>query len=418
MLLLRFVAADIRRMWVGAIVIVTLVALATGFGVAINLQERALRLGSARASERFDLVVGAAGSETQLVLSSVFLQPSPLPLLDGDILKRLSEDKRVAWAAPIGFGDSFEGEPIVGSTDQFVTDGGMRPLREGRSFHARDEAVIGATSELALGDIIKPMHGLAGEGGHTHKELAYKVVGRMAETGTLWDKAIVVPIEGVWSIHGLAEHIAEGQEANAVSTHDVDENHSHAAHEQSLGPPWSGQVPGVPSIVLKPRTFADAYKLRAEYRRDATIAVFPAEVLTRLFSALGDARTVLNFIAFGAQALIAIAVVLVSIIHLEQRRRQIAGLRAFGAPRLAVFAVIWLELMALMASGILAGLGIGYIAARLISGAMMQKSGFVMPVVIEAEEFGFIAILLMTAALIAAIPAWRAYSQAPAAALR
>lgn len=96
MLLLRFVAADIRRKWVGAIVIVTLVALATGFGAAINLQERALRLGSARTAERFDLVIGAAGSVTQLVLSSVFLQPPPLPLLDGDVLKRLSEDKRVA----------------------------------------------------------------------------------------------------------------------------------------------------------------------------------------------------------------------------------------------------------------------------------------------------------------------------------
>lgn len=418
MLLFRLIGADLRRMWVGAVVIVTLVALATGFGVAINLQERALRLGSARAAERFDLIIGAAGSETQLVLSSVFLQPSPLPLLKGEFLKRLSEDKRVAWAAPVGFGDSFEGASIIGSTSQFVTDDGKRPLQEGRSFNSPDEAVVGAKSELVLDDLIKPMHGLVGEGGHTHAELAYRVVGRMAETGTLWDNAIIVPIEGVWAIHGLDEHRAGDHEANALSGHEVQEEHSDISDERRLGPPWSAHIPGVPSIVVKPRTFADAYKLRAEYRKDATIAVFPAEVLTRLFHALGDARHILNFIAFGAQTLVAAAVILISIIHLEQRSRQIAGLRAFGAPRLAIFAVIWLELMALISSGIIAGLGIGYIAAKLIGHAMTQKSGFLMPLTVETEELTFIAVLLASAAFVASVPAWRAYRQAPVAALR
>ncbi|MBB4168826.1 hypothetical protein FHX09_002672 [Rhizobium sp. BK538] len=79
-----------------------------------------MRLGSARAADRFDLVIGAAGSENQLVLSCVFLQASPLPLMDGQVLTALSADPRVAWAAPIGFGDSFRGYPIVGTTTALV----------------------------------------------------------------------------------------------------------------------------------------------------------------------------------------------------------------------------------------------------------------------------------------------------------
>jgi len=413
MLPFRFILTDLRRMWVGSLVIVVLVALATGFGVAINLQERALRLGSARAADRFDLVIGVAGSEAQLVLSSVFLQPSPLPLLKGEVLRQLSEDKRVAWAAPIGFGDSFEGAPIVGTTTQFVTDDGKRPLGEGRSFGSPDEAVIGARVELALGDTIKPLHGLAGEGGHTHTELAYHVVGRMAETGTLWDKAILVPIEGVWYVHGLGGHgdsHGHGEEAHA--DHDDEREHSH------LGPPWGDDLPGVPAIVVKPRNFADAYKLRAEYRRETTLAVFPAEVLTRLYAALGDVRSVLAFIAFGAQGLIGAAVVLISLIHLEQRSHQIAGLRALGAPRLAIFGIVWLELMLLIGAGVLVGLGIGYATAKVVAHVMMQRSGIVMPVVLEPQEFTFIGILLTAAAVMALIPAWRAYRQTPAMALR
>ena len=58
--MIRFVLADLRRLWAGSAVIVLLVALAVALGVAVTLQERALRLGSARASDKFDLVVGAA----------------------------------------------------------------------------------------------------------------------------------------------------------------------------------------------------------------------------------------------------------------------------------------------------------------------------------------------------------------------
>ena len=44
---------------------------------------RALREGSARAADAFDLLIGAPGSETQLVLTSVYLQPASLDLIDG-----------------------------------------------------------------------------------------------------------------------------------------------------------------------------------------------------------------------------------------------------------------------------------------------------------------------------------------------
>ena len=102
--MLRFILADLRRLWAGALVVGLLIALAVALGTTITLQERALRLGSARASEQFDLVVGARGSETQLVLSTVFLQPAPLPLVAGDVLAELQHDPRAAWPTPIEIG--------------------------------------------------------------------------------------------------------------------------------------------------------------------------------------------------------------------------------------------------------------------------------------------------------------------------
>ena len=88
--MIRFILADLRRFKSGALAVVVLIALSVALSVTVTLQERAVRLGSARAAEKFDLLVGAAGSETQLALSAVFLQPSPLPLMSGGVLARSS----------------------------------------------------------------------------------------------------------------------------------------------------------------------------------------------------------------------------------------------------------------------------------------------------------------------------------------
>lgn len=429
MIPVRFILADLRRLWLGGLMIVLLIALATALGIAVNLQERALRLGSARAADRFDLVVGAAGSETQLVLSAVFLQASPLPLMPGSVLKGLSEDRRVAWAAPVGFGDNFEGMPIVGTTAEFVTDGGRLKPSEGRAFAAFDEAVIGARVGLEMGDVVKPMHGLAGMSGHTHTELSYRVVGRMPATGTPWDRAILVPIEAVWLIHGLKPHgdgAAGGHDDHDQPAPTVPFTGSPGERVDTkpivppdhIGPPWAEGGPGLPAIIVKGKTIADAYRLRNAYRQGATVGVFPAEVLTRLYGTLGDARLVLSAIAIGTEALVAAAVMLVTAVHLSQRRRQIGALRALGAPRAAIFAIVWIEIMVLIGIGVAAGVGIGFAAAKVMAGLFTQASGIALPVELTGADLGFAGLLLAVAALVAAIPAFLAYRESPAAALR
>ncbi|MCB8822157.1 ABC transporter permease [Microvirga rosea] len=404
----RFIWADLRRLWVGSTVVVLLIASATGLGVAVNLQERALRLGSARAAEGFDLVIGAAGSETQLVLSAVFLQLAPLPLMPGSILQKLSADPKVEMAAPVGFGDSFDGMPIVGTSAAFIDSRGHGKLTEGRIFRQISEAVVGAKVKLSIGDEIKPLHGLPDEGGHTHGELAYAIVGRMAETGTPWDKAILVPIEGVWRVH----HLVDGHD-------DREEHEPEPASMTSIriGPPWNNP-PGVPAIIVKAKTIADAYRLRAEYRRDATLGVFPAEVLTRLFATLGDVRSVLAAIAMTTQALVAAAVILVCTVHLSQRRKQLAVLRALGAPRRAVFGLVWVEILILVGLGVALGVGLGYAGARIFSGWLSATSGITGPIALNLEDLTLVAVLLLIAAVIATIPAAMAYRQPTSIALR
>ena len=434
--MIRFILSDLRRLWAGSLVVVLLVALATALGVCVVLQERALRLGSARAADKFDLVIGAGGSETQLVLSSVFLQPSPLPLMQGEVLGKLAADLRVDWAAPIGFGDSFSGYPIIGTTTT-LTQNLSGGLAEGKIFAREGEAVIGAAVKLSLGGEIKPMHGSLEEGGETHTELVYHIAGRLRPTGTAWDRAILVPIQAVWHIHGMEaeEHEEDsGHEHEAASgTDSVEHGHEHekagadhdghghhgkADPDAALDETLTAGAPGLPAILVKPKTIADAYKLRQEYRSGNTVAVFPGEVLTNLYATLGDAKQILVAVASGAQALVAASLVLVTVIHIGQRRRQIGALRAFGAPRGAIFGIVWMEFFFLVAVGIALGFALGYVAALILSGMFSQTSGVAMPVVFTREDVGLAAVLLAFAAILAALPAVLAYRQSPAQALR
>lgn len=399
----HFILADLRRNRIGALIVALLIALATALGVAVTLQERALRLGSARASAAFDLVVGAAGSETQLILSSVFLQPAPLSLLPSDTLAGLRNDPRVKNAVPVGFGDFIDSYPIIGTTADAIAL--LGDLSTGKNFAHIGEAVIGAQVTRDIGDSFYPVHGTAGEAGKQHDEIEYKVVGRMAATGTPWDRAILVPIQSVWDSHA---HHEDGSTAGPVSTDAPLDD----------GALLSGANPGVPAILVKPNSIADAYNLRQEYRTETTLAVFPGEVLTRLYGTLGDARRVLSYVALGSQALVGAAILMVVAVHVLQRRRQIGALRAFGASRPVVMAMVWLEIFGLVAVGVLAGFAIGYVAVQAISSQLAVKSGIAMPVEFQRGDWATLLWLLVSCGAATLVPALIAYRQTPAQALR
>nr|WP_298093908.1 ABC transporter permease [uncultured Shinella sp.] len=421
--MIRFILADLRRFKAGALAVVILIALSVALSVTVTLQERAVRLGSARAAEKFDLLVGAAGSETQLALSAVFLQPSPLPLMSGSVLAKLSNDPRVEFAAPVGFGDSADGHPVVGTTSRLIT--ALSPvLSEGTTFAHLGDAVIGSDVSRRIGSEIKPIHGAADEGGHTHTEIVYKVTGRMAPTGTAWDRAILVPIRAVWQLHGMPAHEEHGHDHAEETSEDTaasDHEHDHEAHveaDAAIDEHFDAETPGIPAVLVKPKTIADAYRLRQEYRGETTLAVFPAEVLTRLYATLGDARSLLLAIAIGTQVIVIAAVLLVTIMHVGARQRQIGALRAFGAPRRAVVAIVWGELFLLFLMGFALGLLIGYVAAQLISATLAATTAIHMPVEFAREDLSLALWFIALAILISILPALSTLRLSPARALR
>lgn len=408
--------ASLRRNSFTGILFLVIVALAVALGIAISAQERALRVGSARAADKFDLIIAAPGSHNDVLFSTVYLDPSAVTLLDPGITRLLLDETEADIVAPIGFGDAIENDPVVGTIAPFVDhlSGG---LAEGRLFGAVDETVVGALSSHAIGDELEVSHGHGGEtgtdadaaadaieAGHAvpggdgeHPHLT--VVGRMQPTGTPWDRAIVVPIEYNWAAHGLGT--------------------GHAPGDTHIGAPFDADaLPGVPAIVVKPKDVAAAYGLRAAYRTPQSTAFFPAEVLVGLYAILGDATAIMSGLTLAAQALVVAAILAGVVAILDLQRQRFAVLRALGASPLFIFATVWIYVAAIVVTGAVLGLVLGWGAAAVVSDLLAQSTGVAMRAAIGARELSLVGTLVGLGLVLAVVPALIIYRRPVVDALR
>ena len=104
------------------------------------------------------------------------------------------------------------------------------------------------------------------------------------------------------------------------------------------------------------------------------MAFFPGAVLSRLYRVMGDVRQAMSVMALVTQGLVAASVLTGLFILTRLFRRQIALLRALGAPRRVVFATVWAFSAVLLLAGALLGLAVGRGAAGLLSRVLRTRT--------------------------------------------
>ncbi|MGR3469335.1 MAG: FtsX-like permease family protein [Shimia sp.] len=379
------IAATVRRAPGTSALVVLLMAASLALGIALTAQERALREGSATATEPFPLIVAAPGGAETVMLATVFLQPTPLPLLDGATFNEIAAAPGATLAAPLAFGDSYEGRPIVGTVAALVAH--LSPQLEGRAWATSVEVVVGADVPLALSAVFEPAHGLRNAEDGAHED-ELTVVGRMQPTGTAWDGAILMPIEGVWEIHGLANGHAP-------------------ARQGQLGAPFDARFfPGTGAVIVVPQDPVAAFRLQRGFSRvGETMAFFPGAVLSRLHRILGDVRAAMSVMARVAQVLVGVSVLLTLALLIRLSQRQVAVLRAVGAPQRFVIAVLWGYAMALVSAGAVLGLGLGLLAAGGLGQLLTAQTGIPVTARLGWAEVAQAAAFVALAAIAALIPA-------------
>jgi putative ABC transport system permease protein len=343
--------------------VVAISAFSVGLAVALFLLAQGLRLGLIRAVEPFELIVGAKGSPYQLVLNTVFLQDVPVGNIPWEDYAALSDDVRVGSAAPLGFGDSYRGYPVVGTTSD-ILDIRVRPsdppwlrIGEGRWCFSEGEksegfeAVLGARAAsdtgLRVGDVFRASHGLVA--GDEHEE-GYRVVGIAEAVHGPYDRAIFVPLGAVWEIHGHEEEEEEhGKEVTAVLVH--------------------------------PNSYTDAYSLAVSFQGSADKQLtFPAQTVVRLFSLMGRGESFLSAVVWAVGGCSLLTVLLVLYWSGSARGRERALLHVLGVPQGTLVVISWLEGTIALLAGVFLGELAGRAGAEAIF-ALLSRTTAVTPAV-------------------------------------
>lgn len=322
----------------------------------------------------YDIIVGSAGSETQLILSTLFYYDSPIANIDISYYEDLQKDFRVKSVVPIGMGDNYAGYRIIGTKQNFFTDTENYKIKEGNIFSGEREVVLGSTvakvTGLKIGDTFASVHGLtetAGESTHDHDDFKYTVVGILESTKTPNDTVIFTDIENLWHAHGLHhdEEDNDEKEVAQVKTHGTASTESYNENSTAL----------ITALLVRSKGLNEQFLLTNELGKDSTIqAINPTAVLRKLLNTLDVGGIIVTVVAAIAVVLSIIMLFTTMLSSSLEKIKDLSILRALGANRKTVFAIILLEALIIAIIGAVIGFVIAHLSIGILG--MYTASNF------------------------------------------
>lgn len=352
------------------------------------------------------------GSPLSLVLSAVFnlgAEPGVVPLSvyrelhDGTLATRLG----LRYAIPQARGDHFEGFPVIGTTDEMFSkfsrarsegaDGERVAERlafaAGRGFtfgheqllafaeqkarelaeraaddakhddehgshehggHDHPEAVFGyevaQRLRAGVGFHFSPVHGGVNDpDAHVHDESQCHVAGILERTGTPLDRSIFIPLDAFLSMD-KHEAIRETQTAEAGSVL-------------------------LSAIIVDYKHPLGGSHLRRVFqtRADAQVA-WPQQEIAQLLQIVGSATDLLRVISYLVVLVAAVSILVALYNTMNERRRDIAIMRALGARRSQILRVILQEALLIAGLGAVLGVLACHAAAFFLGDAVAERT--------------------------------------------
>lgn len=388
----------------------------------------------------YDLIVGASGDPLQLVLSTVYHVSPPIENLPYKYLETLKKDPRVTVAIPITLGDRTQvgGFPIVGTVPEFFdhdyAPGRQFMVKAVRAFQHPFDAYIGARVAQENGWDVGTKLKLVHSGGeeHVHDE-EFEVVGILGATGTPHDKTVYINVKGFYQISGhdkpmaeairaeraffnqpelskeeLEQEVARLEKIHGKHDHGA-EGHDHAHHHAHDLPDFQKEVT---AILLECRSPIAAQLLAGEIKKaKKSQAVNPLQPM----------QTLMNDILGPVQLLLLILTILIILVSgigifvsiynsMSARRKEIAILRALGAQRSKVLAIVMAESVILCLSGGLLGLLLGHGLVLASSKSVEIYTGLLVnPFYFSIYEIILFPCLLLLGVLVGFLPGMTAY---------
>lgn len=351
-----------------------------------------------------DLIVGARSGSVQLLLYSVFRIGNATNNVTWQSYQDIANRDEVDWIVPMSLGDSHQGFRVLGTTAGFFEHYKYRAGRalefsQGAMFDDLFDTVIGADVAQQLGyqinDEIVVAHGIASFVGHDDKP--FRVSGILAKTGTPVDRTVFVSLEAIEAIH--IDWKGGGRSADTISADEV--------RQMSLDPK------AITAALIGVKSRLQIFGLQRwvnEYPEEPLLAILPGVALSELWGIIGVAETALVGVSAMVvfTALIGMAAMIFS--GLNERRREMAILRAVGARPWVIVLLLATEaaLMAIAAVGL--GVVLLYVAMFFGQTYVDETFGLYIRIApLTARELSFLALVVAAAVLVSLAPALRAY---------
>jgi putative ABC transport system permease protein len=358
-----------------------------------------------------DLIVGARGGSLQLLLYAVFRMGAATNNVSYASYRHFAEHPAVAWTIPYSLGDSHRGFRVVGTTNDFYERYRFRRDRTiefaaGRMPDGVFDVVLGsdvsATLGYKLGDRVVIAHGVSSTAIQQHDDKPFTVVGILKRTATPVDRSVYISLYGMEAIH-------------------VD--------WQDGGPPMIGEeipaakikketleIKQITSFLLRTKSRIDTLRLQREistYTDEPLQAIIPGVALAELWRSIGYAEDALRVVSLFV-LIVGLLGMLVSLYtSLNERRREMAILRAIGAGPAKIISLLALESGLLAFAGAALGVAIVYGLSFATQGIVERTFGLYLPINPPTQAgWIFLGAVAVAGLLIGFVPAFKAYRNA------
>jgi len=350
-----------RSLWarkMTAILTIISIAAAVLLFVAVENLRQGARTSFERTISDTDVIVGARSSPINLILYSVFQIGDPTNNVTWKTYEEISQRSDVAWAVPISLGDSHRGFRVVGTTRDYFehykyADSASLNFADGGVFDDLFDVVIGAQVARELnyerGSKITLSHGLGATSFVNHDDKPFTVIGTLKPTGTPVDRSVLVSLGAIEAIHAGWQN---GTPTPMSRLATPDRLRQMKLTPESITVMFVGATSRIRTLNLQ--------RDLNTYEAEPLQAVIPGVALSQLWNVVSIVERALAIVSAFVIAVGLIGILTSILTTLNERRREMAILRAMGARGYHVFTLLVSEAALLAFMGGVLGLALLY----------------------------------------------------------
>ncbi|WP_446745037.1 ABC transporter permease [Silvibacterium acidisoli] len=408
LVLLRLAFSSLRSRAVTTSLTVFSIALSVLLLIGVDRIRQGVQEGFAGTLSQTDLVVGARGGSLPLLLYSVFHIGTASNEISYSSYEHFRDHPAVLWTIPFSMGDSFHGYRVVATDDNFYEHYRFRrdhsvEFAEGGRAEGIFDAVLG--SEVAkqfgyhTGAKLVLSHGLEQVSLFKHADKPFTVVGVLKQTATPVDRTIYITLYGEEAMHvgwegGTPPALGEAPPTTQIRKEDL-------------------HIDTISSFLVRTRSRITTLLLQREintYKGEPLTAIIPAYTLEDLWNMLGYVDVALSLVSSAVLVVGLVAMLISLYTALNERKREIAILRAVGLHARQIFALFVLESVLITTIGAVVGLVAAYGLLWAFHGPAESHFGIPIAMVgLSTRVMIYLGLVVAGGTLMGCVPAIRSY---------